>query len=225
MSQGKWTAALRPILRALLTRDSLEFLRKLIKGAREIYVYWTSRRAAGIYEVLEHHTTVELADRKGEVAVVEKRQIVRFLQDHVAALTDHAWGDGEIFAEYDCRPGLPVDLYKDGSRYTVLISLREAKSRGHILKFRIRRKILRGFLKSNECWETDVYHRTRYLSVATIFPPGRRCRRATITQLSTSKAVALGPEHFHFLPDGRQQPTWEIQRPRIHDRYSLKWRW
>lgn len=218
-------AALQPILRALLTRDSLEFLRKLIRGARDLHVHWASRRAPGIYEVLEHHTTVELADPNGEVAVVEKRQTVRFLQDHVAALTDHAWGDSEIFAEHDCRPGLPVDLYKDGSRHTVLISLREAKSRGDILKFRIRRKILRGFLKPNECWETEVYHRTRHLSVAIIFPPGRRCRRATITQRSTSKTVTLGPEHFHFLANGRRQLTWEIHKPRIHDRYSLKWRW
>jgi len=163
-------------------------------------------REQGIYDVLEHHTTLELKDTKGEVAVLKRQQKVRFLQSHVAAITDHAWGDGEIFAGYDCSPGVPVDFYQDGSRHTVLISLREAKSRGDILKFVIRCKIVGGFRKPDECWETEVYHRTRHLSVAIIFPQGRRCRRATVTQRSTNKTVTLGPKHLRFLGDGRPVP-------------------
>ena len=179
----------------------------------------------GIYDVLEHRTILELKDIQGEVAVVKRRQKVRFLQDHVAAITDHAWGEGEIFAEYGCSPGVPADFYQDGSRHTVLISLREIKSRRDVLKLVIRRRIVGGFRETNESWETEVSHRTMHLSVSVIFPRGRTCRRATVTQRSTSKTVTLGAKHYRFLADGRQQLTWEIRNPRLHDRYSLGWEW
>ena len=215
---ARWEA----ILRALLTPEALQ---SLTKAAKDLYDSLLGRRPQGIYEVLEHHTTLELLDPRGEVAIVERLQTVRFLQDHIEAFTDHAWGDGEVFAEYTCSPGVPVDCYQDGSRHTVLISLREVKHRGDVLRFKIRRKVLRGFLTPNECWETDVYHRTQELSVTILFPRERRCRRATVTQRSTSKTVVLGPENSEFLEDGRQRLTWEIDKPRLHERYALKWEW
>ena len=216
---------LSAIIRNVSRLDALVLVRYLMQGAQAVRRRLARGREQGIYDVLQHHTILELKDTRGEVAVVKRQQKVRFLQNHVAAITDHAWGDGEIFAEYECSPGVPVDYYQDGSRYTVLISLRETKSRGDVLKLVIRRKIAGGFCTSNECWETEVYHRTRHLSVAIIFPQGRRCRRATVTQRSTSKTVALGPKHLRFLADGRQQLTWEIRKPRLHDRYSLGWKW
>ena len=175
--------------------------------------------------MLSHHTTLELLEPRGNEAIVRRTETVRFLQNHVAAITDHAWGDGEIFAEYDCSPGKPADFFQDGSRHTVLISLREIKNRGDELTFEIRRRIVGGFREVSESWETDVYHRIRHLSVRIVFPKTRPCSRATVTQRSTSKTVALGWKHLEFLRDGRQRLVWEMRNPRLHDRYSIKWRW
>ena len=213
------------ILRLLLTGDAAKLLKELLEGVRRLYGHLASRRSQGIYEVLDHDTTLELVDPAGKVAIVERRQKVRFLQDHVVAIADYAWGDGRIFAEYACSPGVPVDTYNHGSRHTVLISLREAKSRGDVLRFKIHRKILRGFTKRNEWWETEIYHRAKHLKVAVIFPQDRRFRRASVTQHSTNKTIALGPQHLRFLSDGRQKLTWEIAKPKLHDRYILKWVW
>ena len=212
-------------IRLLLTEDTLQVLQKWVKSLGEKTVSVLGLRPRGIYEVLSHSTTLELVDPRGEEARVERRQTVRFLQDYVSAFTDYAWGEGEIFAEYRCSPGFPVDFYRDGSRHAVLISLRETKHRGDTLTFEIGRKIRGGFVAADECWETEVYHRSEELSVTILFPRERRCQRATVTQRSTSKTVALGPEQFRFLEDGRQQLTWEIRNPRLHDRYSLRWRW
>ena len=216
---------LNAILRRSLGLDALVWVRYVLQGAQAVHGLLASGGGQGIYDVLKHHTILELKDTRGDVAVVKRRQKVRFLQDHVAAITDHAWGEGEIFAKYDCSPGVPADFYQDGSRHTVLISLREIKSRGDILKLNIRRKIVGGFLEPDESWETEISHRTLHLSVSVIFPGRRRCRRATVTQRSTSKTVTLEPKHYRFLADGRQQLTWEIRNPRLHDRYSLRWRW
>lgn len=213
------------ISRLLIAGDVVKLLRELVGCVKQLYDQFAGSRAQGIYEVLEHDTTLELRDSRGQVATVQRQQKVRFLQDNVVAFADYAWGDGEIFAEYRCSPGVPVDKYSQGSRHTVLVSLRETKSRGDVLRFTIDRKILGGFTKRSEWWETEVYHRTRHLKVAIIFPAGRHCQRATITQRSTNKTTTLGPQHFQFLTDGRQTLTWETAKPKLHDRYVLKWRW
>ena len=70
----------------------------------------------GIYRVLDHHVTLELRDPQGNQAIYRKVQSVRFLQDHVIAFYDTAWGDGELFANYRCSPGYPVDRFRKGNR-------------------------------------------------------------------------------------------------------------
>ena len=218
-------ARLIDILRVLVTGDGVKLFRGLAGGVRKLYDRLARWRSQGVYEVLDHDTTLELMDPDGKVAIVTRRQRVKFMQDNVVAIADHAWGDGDIFAEYSCRPGVPVDLYERGSRHTVLISLRETRSRGDVLRFRIRRKIVGGFTEANEWWETEIYHRTKRMRIAVIFPQGRRCQRATLTQRSTNRTVPLGPQHFRFIEDGRQKLTWETRRPKLHDRYTIRWRW
>ena len=126
------------ILRVLVTGDGVKLLKGLAGGVRKLYDHLARWRSQGVYEVLDHDTTVDLVDPQGRVAVVTRRQRVKFLQDNVVGFADHAWGDGDIYAEYSCWPGVPVDLYERGSRHTVLISLRETRSRGDVLRFRIR---------------------------------------------------------------------------------------
>ena len=219
------TEDLATTIRPLLTGDLGALLGPLGRVVVRLYRHLARRRVQGIYEVLDHDTVVGLKDPNGKVAIVDRQQEVRFLQDNVVAFADYAWGDGQIFADYRCSPGVPVDRYVNGSRHTVLISLRETKNRGDVLRFTIHRKVLRGFTHKDEWWETEVYHKTRRLKIAVIFPRKRHCERATITQRSTSKTLALGSRHFQLLTDGRQKLTWQTVRPKLHDRYILKWRW
>ena len=136
-----------------------------------------------------------------------------------------AFGDGDLFAEYHCQPGIPVDFYEDGSKHNVLISLRETKNRGDVIDLWIERVIIGG-LKANDEWlETEIDHRMKCLKLSIIFPRDRRCQRAILTRRSTHKTVALDRRHLSTLSDGRQQLTWETKRPRLHDLYAIKWRW
>ena len=213
------------ILRVFSSGDVTHLLIEMIERVKNLHNYVSQWRHPGVYEVLEHDTTVELVDPSGRLATVERRQMVRFLDDNLVAFTDYAWGDGNTLVDYSCSPGVPVDVYDDGAKQTILISLRETKNRGDTLHFKIQRKILRGFMERDEWWETEIYHRTQHMKVAIIFPSGRRCQRAIVTQRSTNRTIALGPEHFRFLGDGRQELTWEMRHPKLHDRYTLKWRW
>jgi len=212
-------------LQLLFSADLFGFLRELLSMIAQLGPMIRERRFQGIYEVLEQHRTITIHDVRGHVVTVDTTEKVRFRQNHVAAITDYVWGDGKFLAEYRCSPGVPVDCYKEGSRYAILISLREHKNPGDEVCLKTHRKIVGGFTRSAECWENDIYHRMGKSEIRVIFPRDRRCQRATVTRRNAGKTIALGPEHFQVLPDGRQQLSWAIKKPKLHERYALHWEW
>ena len=115
---------------------------------------------------------------RGHKATVETVQRMRFRQNHVTALTEYAWGQGDLYAEYRCSPGVPADYYEERSRHVVLISLR-GKSAGDTMTLRTHRLVMEGFTRNKEYWESDVYHRIQKLDLRIIFPLERPCQRAT----------------------------------------------
>lgn len=184
-----------------------------------------SPRPHGAYEVLSHSIELELCDVKGERAVYCKRQRVRFQQNNVVAYQDIAWGDGDIFAEYDCSPGEAVDRYREGHRWHVLISLRETKNWGDELLITIRRVIKGGFTGEREDFQTEINHPTRLFSMSLIFPVERPPQRVSLIEQNLDRTTTLDARYIHTLPDGRQHVTWETKRPRLFEAYILAWEW
>lgn len=142
---------------------------KWITSALELYKdlkrLWHRSFDSGMFEILEFDSTLELLDPRGERAVFKKRLRVKFLQDNVIAFEDYAWGDGEIFLDYRCSPGIIVDRYRDGERWNVLISLRQTKNAGDVEEFHLERQLRRSFLVDEGWWETSLRHRTQRLKV------------------------------------------------------------
>jgi len=180
-------------------------------------------RYRGPYEILDYDSTLDIRDPKGVRAVLTRSEEIHFLQDNIVAIHDHAWGDGELFAKYQCQPGVPVDIYEDGSKYNILISLRETKNKGDTIQLWIERVIKRGFCEKEEWLETEVDHWMHKLKIAIIFPKDRPCRRATLTRRSTGYSTLITQENFALLPDGRQKLTWSTNHPKLHDCYTIKW--
>jgi len=214
-------ALLQRIL-SLLTQERVE---ALLGAWRTIRQQLSREWHEGIYEILEYDSVLDLKDTMGTVAVWERRQKVRFLQDNVIAYEDQAWGDGELFAGYECSLGVPVDRYRDGFKWKVLISLRETKQRGDISEFRFKRTIANGFTEPNEWLQTEISHRTRHLRVSVIFPQGRPCQQALLVERNRNRITRLGASHFSRLPDGRQMLSWKRGHPAVNELYTLKWQW
>ena len=179
----------------------------------------------GLYEVLEYESTLELLESSGKLARFSKRQKVRYLQNNIIAYQDQAWGDGEILINYRCSPGVPVDRYKLGHKTLILISLREIKQRGDVDEFNIQWEIKNGFRQGQESWETEISHTTRRARIHVIFPPDRPPIRAFFIETSRHMGKLVMNENRRQLADGRWQVTWEIERPRLNERYILKWTW
>lgn len=182
-------------------------------------------RNPGIYEVLEYEARLELKDTRGLRALYHKRQRVRFLQDSVIAYQDTAWGDGDIFADYRCSPGMPVDRYREGHRYRILISLRGTKNRSDTEEFHIHREIRDGFVNATEDFQIEISHRTRKLSISIVFPLRRQPQEVMLIERNAARSKALGPEHQTQLSDGRQEYTWKTGKARIFEAYIVRWKW
>jgi hypothetical protein len=185
----------------------------------------STERRIGLYEVLDFEHTLELCDAEGKKAIFHKRETIRWLQDYVATYLDEAWGRGEIFAAYQCSPGVPVDRYDYGHKTCVLISLREAMRRGDILRISIDRTVRNGF-DVNPGWsETVVRHRTHRFQTAVIFPKKRPPQQVFLIQVNQNRTIPLGEANAEVMPDGRRRVFWEATNPKLFETYTLKWTW
>ena len=179
----------------------------------------------GMYEVLEYESTLEIRDNKGEHAHFSKREKVRYLQNSIIAYQDQAWGDGEILLNYKCSPGKPVDRYRPGHKTYVLISLHDVKNRGDVDEFKVDWGIRKGFVRNKELWETEVSHRTRRLKIRVIFPKKRPVLRASLVESLRRRTKSLDQDLISQQPDGRWILSWETDKPRLNERYILRWEW
>ena len=178
-----------------------------------------------MYEVLAYEARLELLDATGRHAVYRKRQRVRFLQDHIIAYQDQAWGDGAIFAAYRCAPGKAVDRYREGHRWRVLISPeadQEQGRRGGVLH---RARDRDGFTANNEDFQTEIDHVTRGLTMTVVFPKARRPREVWLIEQNAARTMALGADLWQALPDGRVQVEWTMEGPRRYEAYIVSWTW
>lgn len=219
--QDQLESALKNITQA----DPVEILTRLLTVRDFVSRLWDKIHYRGMYEILDYDSTIDLRDTQGTKAILTRREEIRFLQDNIVAIHDHAWGDGELFAKYQCQPGVPVDIYEDGSKYNILISLRETKNKGDKIQLWIERIIKRGFCEKEEWLETEIDHWMHKLTLAIIFPKERPCRRAILARRSSNYATMLTEEYFALLPDGRQKLTWGTDHPKLHDCYTIKWVW
>ena len=212
---------LRSIL-SLVTSGGFDMVLEVLKVVkRQLSREWHE----GMYEILEYDCVLELNDDRGEAAVLRRRQKVRFLQDNIIAYEDQAWGEGQIFADYQCSPGVPVDFYQDGFKWKVLISLRENKNRGDVTEFHLQRTIAAGFTNTTEWFQTELDHRTHHIRISVVFPRHRPCQQALLVERNRNKTTELASAAFSWLADGRQSVSWETNRPGINELYTLKWRW
>ena len=192
-----------------------------------VYAFHVQNECKEIFEILDHFGQWEIQDPRGQSVVLTKRLKVRFLQNHVLAIDDPAWGDGQLFAEYSCQPGVDVDKFTAGHEWRTLISLREFRNKGDIEEFVIRRRIVGGFTNDDE-WVAIETGRTRGPIRAEIIFPAERppVPEALKWERYSDKQVHRLPEGaLTYLKDGRPCVTFSLPQPRRGETYTIKWRW
>ena len=110
----------RLVLPRILQKQPVVVLERLIEAWDVLSRLLDKIRYRGLYEILDCDATFEILDPVGKKAVLTRREVVCFLQDNVVAIHDHAWGDGELFAEYRCQPGLSRWITTEKAAYLAL---------------------------------------------------------------------------------------------------------
>ena len=204
--------------------SELPWAKLLISAGKLVSNMARARRGPGMYEVLEYESVLRLSDGTGRKATFKKREKVRYLQDHIIAYQDQAWGDGEILLNYRCTPGKAVDRYRLGHKTHILISRREVKNRGDIDEFNIEWGMRGSFLRKTEQWETHVKHPMKHLKIGVVFPQSRPPQSTVLIESNRQRSHNLG-DHLQRLPGNRWQVCWETRKPRLHETYILQWEW
>jgi hypothetical protein len=79
------------LLRRLLAWLSQDWLIALLELAQQFGAYLLHQNQ-DLYENLNYEATLELLSATGKTAIFRKEQRVRFLQNHIIAFEDYAWG-------------------------------------------------------------------------------------------------------------------------------------
>lgn len=210
------------LISVLLGFPWLEIVAETWQLGRKI---WRGLAEEGMYEVLEYEAVYDLKDIQGKNTHFSKRQRVRYLQNNIISYLDQAWGDGEILLNYQCSPGTEADRYRLGHKTYILISLRDVKQRGDEDEFQIEWDMTDTFTRTSEQCEAEVSHRTKHLSIQVIFPKERPPLQAALVENTRRKTHLLKQEDIKRLPNGRWRIKWECKKPRLYERYILKWEW
>ena len=172
------------------------------------------------YEVLDYAAVLTLHDPEGVHATFRRLQRVRFLQDGVSALLDHAWGDGVLLTDYHTDAGELLDGFPDGNRRQLVIGLARRMRVGEELTFNVERQVLAGFTQPEEWIETTIDHPVGHLTRGILFPRERPCHRAVLH--TETRRVPLPVRR---LASGRTLVQVRIPRPLADVSYTVRWAW
>ena len=172
------------------------------------------------YEILDYDATLILHDQRGARATFHRTQQIRFLQDGVAGLLDHAWGAGVLVTNYRHSAGKLEDSFKDQGTRHLVVSLPKATQRGEQLRFQVSREVMEAFTSDIGSVETAIDHPVLQLRRAIIFPRSRPVHQA-MAQVA-GKQWVLPITH---LADGRTLVRLEVRNPRAYTTYTVRWSW
>ena len=172
------------------------------------------------YEILDYQASLVLEDVRGRRATFKRRQVVRFTQDGVGAILDHAWGNGVLVTNYHHSAGSLADTFKDEGTRHLLIELKRPMAQGQILKFSVERTAMEAFTASAGSVETTIDHPIARLTRQVIFPKGRPAQQAMLIGVGK-----LTPLPIKRLWDGRTAVRVAISDPEPNSPYVVRWTW
>jgi hypothetical protein len=196
--------------------DQLKGLRRRLRG---IFT-----RMPGVdYENDFIDEVVDIRDRTGATAVLEKRQQVRFRRSESAILRDGVWGEGEQLSRYSVVGARQIGMRHEGLRKTVLLAVEPRPVDGEAQEVRITRTMRHAFLEPTGFFDLMAERPTKRLSLKVLFPRSRPPRQAHLVEWPAERTMRRVP--VRYAPDRRPFLYWKEMRPHPLTAYSLRWMW
>jgi hypothetical protein len=172
------------------------------------------------YEILDYDATLVLHDVRGARATFHRAQRIRFAQNGVSALMDHAWGDGVLITNYQHTAGHLADSFKERGKRHLVIELERAMAQGEELEFSVERESMEMFGAENGWVTMMVEHPIRRMRRVVVFPEGRRPWNAILNVSGELTPVEIRSDLL-----GRAVIDVVIQSPIPHVPYTIHWLW
>lgn len=172
------------------------------------------------YEIFDYRAMVILDDPEGMRAKFHRTQSIRFLQDGVAGILDHAWGDGVPLTFYHNQAGPLEDWFNEHGKQHLIIGLKKAMARGETLTFSVSRTAMVGFQKGEEWLETTIDHPVKRMRCDIVFPKERPCQRATLSYQGTEIPLPV-----RSVGEGKTSIYFELSEPSPYVISVVRWIW
>ena len=190
------------------------------------YGMYTRERFGGLYEILNEEITWDLVSVDGSEVDSHKKLEVQYLQNNVLVWVDYAWGDGEVMAEYTCKPGALADHFSVGERLWLINSLQAVRGRGQRETLHAWRKVRNGFTLRREWVSYEIIEPTRSLKLTIIFPRERPCLNAwKSSKRGPHPSEPIDVRKLAYTQDGRQLLVIDEKRPRVGKLVTITWDW
>ncbi len=166
---------------------------------------------------------IDIRDRQGATAVLEKRQQVRFRRGESAILRDGIWGEGKQLARYSVVGARQVGVKHEGLRKTVLLAIEPRPIEGQPQEVRITRTMRHAFGEPTGFFDLMAERPTKRLSLKVLFPRSRPPKCAHLVEWPSERTVRAVP--VKYRADRRPFLSWKEIRPHPLSAYSLRWTW
>jgi hypothetical protein len=210
---------------SLATREIAGRYHRQVNGGSATPLLQVGAGYQALYEVLRCEIELDLLDASGALATLKRRETLRLLQEGVIGIYDQYWGQGQVTARYRVSPGVVADRFRVGAREVAVISFRDVKKRGDVVKLEVERDVMYGWSEHEEWLEARVSHRTKVLRLEVVFPVVRLPTKAWVTQELSQLRTELGKGHIRRNERGRTVLVWQKLNPVVGESYVLAWAW
>ncbi len=189
-----------------------------------IFLYALRQRTLfdGPYELLEDETIWDLRTPRADIAVVTKRQKVKFNYQTIV-IVDYAWGDGNQFQAYDPAYGQHIFTGQHGSQTYAIVALPDYRQRGEETTLASDRTVTDAFRTAHEWIELKLDKETRRSKVKIRFPLDRSPRTIKLHRESTD--VTEDWTDRLTKEGGRSVFDLDLPKPPRGEILSVRWEW
>jgi hypothetical protein len=166
------------------------------------------------YKTLSYDARLTMLDREGSTAVYERRHRIRVTAPSLSVFLDRVWGEGVLFRDY-WTGGLDIlEAIRTRSGWVVILQLPREYRKGESFEIRTERKIVGGFMRSEQHWGSVMFAPTKSLDLEIV--SRSRVRQPALT-IPKPAGVALRQL--------RSTLRFHADNPEVHALYQVDWAW
>jgi len=175
--------------------------------------------------VKENYSTIDIVDKEGKLAYVEKRQKLVCQQNNVESCLDLVGASGSV-ENYKSNHGTSTREIGDyGGQIKFVTEFREPLKKGQTLDRIVTMEFIDTFAEDEEFWQTTQHYPCEKEVVKIIFPEGRSYKKIRCIRVIGLKPIPTGISPEKSKQGTREVVKFELPLKTIDEKYRITWEW